>query len=232
MSADPGLPAVSDPASHRHPGALAGIASATLAVALMAGCASVTPGTPDGLTSVPMGTVTAYHRKSSGSLGTFDGQVVWTHAPGTWQGRQVIAFGAPQAGVSLHDPVTFAVVALTRPDGQPVMSYDPPIAYDWPLVVGKTWESRHTALMAATGQKVDLRYRWRVAAVEDVTVPAGTFRAYRLEWSDNHGESEVRWIDPGAGIAAVKRHVERPASHPLGAGVLDAELLSVQRPKP
>ena len=32
------------------------------------------------------------------------------------------------------------------------------------------------------------------------------------------------------GIATIKRHVERPSTHPQGAGVLDAELLSVVLP--
>ena len=45
------------------------------------------------------------------------------------------------------------------------------------------------------------------------------------------GESEVRWVSPADGIPTLKRHVERPASHPQGAGVLDAELLSRVPPK-
>ena len=34
------------------------------------------------------------------------------------------------------------------------------------------------------------------------------------------------WLSPMEGRATIKRHVERPASHARGAGVLDAVLLS------
>jgi hypothetical protein len=37
-------------------------------------------------------------------------------------------------------------------------------------------------------------------------------------------------VAPADGISPIKRHVERPASHPQGAGVLDAELLSSVQP--
>ena len=60
----------------------------------------------------------------------------------------------------------------------------------------------------------------------DVTVPAGTFKAFKLHWTNNLGETEVRWVSPADGIPTVKRRVERPASHPQGAGVLEADLLS------
>lgn len=46
----------------------------------------------------------------------------------------------------------------------------------------------------------------------------------------NQNEFETRWVAPHDGLATVKRHVERPASHPQGAGVLDAELLSSVKP--
>jgi len=67
---------------------------------------------------------------------------------------------------------------------------------------------------------------FKVSAFEKVTVPAGTFNAYRIEWVSSQGERETRWVAPADGIATVKRHVERVASHPQGPGVLDAELLS------
>jgi hypothetical protein len=199
-------------------------ATATLAAAL-GGCATAPP-TAQRMDMPPMGTVTTYHRVSSGSLGAFDGQVVWTHAPATWEGKPVIAFGAPQAGVALHDPVSFAHVASLTPSGKPYVSYDPPIDYAWPLTVGKAWRSANTVTVHATGQKTAVTTDFKVTAFEKVTVPAGTFNAYRIEWVTSQGESETRWVAPAEGIATVKRHVERVASHPQGPGVLDAELLS------
>ncbi|MDO9132450.1 hypothetical protein [Hydrogenophaga sp.] len=203
--------------------ALSALAGFTLLA--VTGCATPPP-VAERMEMSPMGTVTTYHRKSSGSLGTFDGQVVWTHAPATWQGKPVISFGALQAGVALHDPVSFALVATISPDGKPFMAFDPPIDYAWPLSVGQTWSSQYTVTLHASGAKVPLKRDFKVEAIEDVTVPAGTFKTWRISWKDSTGETETRWISPALGIATVKRHVERPVTHAQGAGVLDAVLLS------
>ncbi|MDO9146833.1 MAG: hypothetical protein Q7U52_04070 [Hydrogenophaga sp.] len=201
------------------------LATAAAAMLLTAGCASTLP-TADKMQINPMGTVLTYHRKSSGSLGNFDGQVVWTQAPATWQGKPVISSGAPQAGVGLHDPVSFGLMANLNPAGQPLMSFEPPIDYPWPLQVGKTWTVNHTVTLYPSGNKLPLKVDGKVESFGDVTVPAGTFRAFKLVWSINQNEFETRWIAPNNGLATIKRHVERPASHPQGAGVLDAELIS------
>ncbi|MDP1684091.1 hypothetical protein [Hydrogenophaga sp.] len=203
--------------------ALSALAGFTLLA--VTGCATPPP-VAERMEMSPMGTVTTYHRKSSGSLGTFDGQVVWTHAPATWQGKPVISFGAPQAGVALHDPVSFGMLATLHPDGRPAMSFDPPLDYAWPLTVGQTWSSQYTVTLHASGAKVPLKRDFKVEAIEDVTVPAGTFKTWKISWKDSTGETETRWISPAQGIATVKRHVERPATHAQGAGVLDAVLLS------
>ena len=201
------------------------LALASAALLLSAGCAS-TPPTAEKMQINPMGTVLTYHRKSSGSLGNFDGQVVWTQTPATWQGKPIISSGAPQAGMGLHDPATFGLVANLNPAGQPLMSFEPPIDYPWPLQVGKTWTGNHTVTLYPSGNKLPLKVEGKVESYGDVTVPAGTFKAFKLVWSMNQNEFETRWMDPNNGLATIKRHVERPASHPQGAGVLDAELLS------
>jgi hypothetical protein len=199
--------------------------AAASAVLLAAGCATAPP-VAEGFMDVPMGTVTTYHRKSSGSLGSYDGKVVWTYSPATWAGKAVIAFGAPQAGVSLHEPRDFWMVAQLQANGKPVMSYDPPIGYQWPLQVGKQWTSKHMVTLHDSGRVVPLSIDWKVESWGDVTVPAGTFKAYKLVWTNSQGEVETRWANPQEGLMTIKRHVERPASHPQGPGVLDAELLS------
>jgi len=198
-------------------------------ISLLAACATPPPAAQR-MNIPPMGTVSTYHRISSGSFGDYDGKVVWTFAPSTWEGKPVIAFGAPQAGVSLHDPVSFAQVASLTPAGKPYVSYDPPLDYAWPLTVGKTWRSVNTVTVQATGQKTSVTTDFKVAAFEKITVPAGTINAYRLEWVNSQGESETRWVAPTEGILTVKRHVVRAASHPQGPGVLDAELLSQVMP--
>ncbi len=201
------------------------LATAVAALLLTTGCAN-TPPITDKMQINPMGTVLTYHRKSSGSLGNFDGPVVWTQSPATWQGKPVLASGAPQAGVGIHDLNSMAMIANLTPAGQPIMSFEPPIDYPWPLEVGKTWSAQHTVTLYPSGNKVPLKIDGKVESWGDVTVPAGTYKAFKLVWRNNLGEMETRWINPAEGLATIKRHVERPATHPQGAGVLDADLLS------
>ena len=202
---------------------LAGAAAA--AGLLTTGCTTPPP-TAEKFASLPTGTVHTYHRRSSGSLGNFDGQVAWTTGPSTWEGRAVVASSAPQVLTTLHDPVTLAMLATRSPAGQTLMVYNPPMDYQWPLEVGKTWSSQHSVTMVPAGRTVTVKIDWKVVSYGEVTVPAGTFKAWQLSWADNFGETETRWVSPAEGIATIRRHVERPASHPQGAGVLDAELIS------
>lgn len=112
------------------------------------------------------------------------------------------------------------------PAGKPTLSFEPPIDYQWPLQVGKAWTAENTVTVHPAGNPVKTRTDYRVESWGDVTVPAGTFKAFKLRWTNNLGETEVRWVSPANGLSTVKRHVERPATHPQGAGVLDAELLT------
>ncbi|HJV68445.1 hypothetical protein [Ideonella sp.] len=199
------------------------------AVLLSAGGCATSPPTPpiaEKMTRMPMGSVVTYHRKSSGSLGDYDGQVVWTLSTRTWQGREVVASTAPGVGATLSDPASLALLAFLDAKGSTVTSYDPPMAYQWPLQVGKAWSSQYMMTVPASGRAIPLKIDWKVEAWEDVTVPAGTFKAYRLSWINSLGEAETRWVSPATGIDPIKRHVERSAMHPQGPGVLDAELLS------
>lgn len=175
--------------------------------------------------ATPAGTVMTFHRKSSGSLGTFDGPVVWTISHGTWEGRPAV-FQSGRLGGTAFDPKNHAVMANLDPEGKATMVFDPPVGYQWPLQAGKTWTSKHTVTMPATGRSMPLEVNWKVEAWEDVTVPAGTFKAFKVVTTNNFGEVETRWTAPAAGIPTAKRLVARPASHPQGAGGLEAVLLS------
>jgi hypothetical protein len=65
-----------------------------------------------------------------------------------------------------------------------------------------------------------------VEAFEEVTVPAGTFKAFRVRASNNMGEQSVNWLSPELGLF-VKGRTERTAEHPAGAGVREMELKTV-----
>ena len=199
-------------------------AATTLVAALWAGPGFAQP-VVESPAATPAGTVMTFHRKSSGSLGTYDGSVVWTISHGAWEGRPAVIQMARLGGAAF-DPKTHANMANLDAEGKASMVFDPPVGYQWPLQVGKTWTSKHTATTPATGRSVPLEVSWKVEALEDVTVPAGTFKAFKVVTTNNFGEVETRWTAPAAGIVLAKRLVSRPATHPQGAGELEAVLLS------
>jgi hypothetical protein len=66
---------------------------------------------------------------------------------------------------------------------------------------------------------------------KDVTVPAGTFKTYRILITDNFGQVDRYWISPETGIPTIKRTQMRAPTHPQGAGKLEGELISLTAPK-
>ena len=56
--------------------------------------------------------------------------------------------------------------------------------YSWPLYVGKNWRESTTWVDNISNTKGTFTIDWTVAAWEEVTVPAGTFMAYRVERGD------------------------------------------------
>jgi hypothetical protein len=197
----------------------------------MTGCATPPPD-PGVWVSSPTGTVFTYLRRTTGSYGTGEFQVVWTvGAERTWEGRRVVPNVSPQAGTTLYDAVGDGLVAQLSTAGQPVFSFDPPIALQLPLAVGKTWSSKHTMTLYAQQAKVPVEVAFKVEALEDVAVPAGTYKAFRVVMIDSFGEVDTRWWVPSQGGLLVKRVADRPAKHPQGAGRLEGQLLSTTAPK-
>lgn len=197
--------------------------------ALFQGCAT-SPPVAERFVSVQYGTVSEYHRKSSGSYGNFDDRVTWDHKPGSWQGQAAMLAVSPQAGAQLYDSKTHGLVAMLGRDGKPVVSYDPPIAYRWPMKVGDSWSSQHKVTFHASGKTTPLTLNHKVEAYDKVTVPAGSFNAYLVVSTDSNGEVQRVWIAPADSISVVKRTLDRPATHPQGAGHLEGELLSRKLP--
>ena len=79
------------------------------------------------------------------------------------------------------------------------------------LAVGKRWRSAYTN--TRSGQVGNAFYDFRVVGLEDVTVPAGTFKTYKVEGVGMSGEgylSQVRWIDPATMISVRYDLVFRP----------------------
>ena len=137
---------------------------------------------------------------------------------------------SPQAGTMVYERKNKGLAAMLGRNSQPVVSYEPPLAYRWPMQVGDSWTSEHKVTFLANGRTVPLTLNYKVEAYDQVTVPAGSFNAYLVVSTDSNGEVQRVWIAPADGLSVVKRTLDRPATHPQGAGHLEGELLSRKLP--
>lgn len=78
----------------------------------------------------------------------------------------------------------------------PALSYAPAYsAYMFPLEVGKTWRGETVASDPASGRKIPLKIRAKVAGRERIKVPAGEFDTFRIERLVYAGDAEW-WRSP------------------------------------
>jgi len=192
----------------------------------------------------PMGTEIVVERTASGSYGpaggTFGGpagRIAWKLERREWKGVSVVAAVSSEDKTPLFDVTSGAAIAVLDTTGRLIWTYDPPLESGrWPLEVGKSWttEVRMTEESFASRPVVPLRFSVRVEAYEDVTVPAGTFKAYRVVSTTPLGTMSTHWMAPSAGLIAyfaVKGIEERPPSNLLGAGRREWTLLAVNPPR-
>ena len=102
---------------------------------------------------------------------------------------------------------------MERVDGAVETRGTPPDhRFDWPLAVGKEWDATYTLENLIERTTETRPWRYRVDAVEAVTVPAGTFYAFHLTGKDLTGRL-VReyWYAPD-----VKGLVKQRVFHPYG----------------
>lgn len=200
----------------------AGIVSAALAATLVAsGCGLMAP-KADHYVPPPVGSAWVSAERTTGSYGSGSAQITTTRGERMWHGQQVITYETPQSRL------------LSRPDGhwigiykgdEPLITWDPPLTWDWPLEVGKTWTYSHRITIHAAKRTIPYQYTQKVEAYEDVTVPAGTFKAFRLSASNTLGEENTIWFSPELGIF-VKQSYRRLANSAQGPGTREVELVS------
>lgn len=174
------------------------------------------------------GTTWVYAVRNTGSYGNVNAEQT-SRAVGErmWQGRKVYASENTTTGISfLRDPDTGRWIANARGD-TPLASVEPPLGWDRPVEVGKTWTRNHRFTNHANKTTTDFVGTWKVEAYEDMTVRAGTFKAYKIVHSDNIGGEGVTWWNPEMDMW-VKQTNRRTAKHPAGPGTNEVEL--VQRP--
>jgi hypothetical protein len=138
------------------------------------------------------------------------------------EGAEMVTFVGPAGGV------------LARPSGHWVnmfagdkvfMSWNPPIGWDWPLEVGKTWTKKYEATNHMNKRTISYDSTQTVEAHEEIIVPAGTFKTFRVSTRTSMGDENVVWFSPELGIW-VKAQMRRSAAHPAGAGTRDDVLHS------
>jgi len=198
------------------------VANASIAIALLSGgCAMAPKAIPEFAATGSSWTV---NYRATGSFGSVSDQRTAVVLPNRiWQGRAVRALEGKNF-TTLSDPATGAWIAQVR-GTSPIISWDPALGYEWPMTVGKTWKSKHRVMVHATNQTIDIESRWMVESYGDVTVPAGTFKAFKVTYSDNIGNEAVHWWSPQVQGNAKTRTV-RTSKHRAGAGTIDTELVS------
>jgi hypothetical protein len=196
-----------------------------LCAALVAGCAGGPP-RAERYIAPPVGSSWKVQISSSGSFGNADKveqQVSMRDV--VVEGKPYHRFDAGSGANLMNDSV--GVFMVLGPGDRPLMRYDPPLGYEFPLEVGKTW-TQDIALTVGGTTKVPMKAQWKVEAYEDVTVPAGTFKAWRVSFTDNFGFKQTTWSLPETVGTYAKRVSERPATHPQGgAGTQVIELVTL-----
>lgn len=200
-----------------HAARLAGLA------AIIGGCAAPEPQVAD-WTPAPLGATWEVAQRNTGSYGK-DAQFKVTRGDTTWQGAPAISMRTSQGSAIVARPSDGKWLAILGPDGKPVMSFDPPVGWELPLHVGKSWTTRHRVTVGATGATLDYVQPCKVEAFEKVTVRAGTFDAYRVHCNPSSGNDDTYWSSPGIG-PFVKTRLIRPPGSPSGQGTQESELVS------
>jgi hypothetical protein len=188
---------------------------------LAAGCASPPP-VAERYVAPKVGTTWEYRVTSTGSFGNGTVNAPMRVVETTLDGRKLLRFESPAGATLQTDKVD--VVAVLDPAGRTVMRYDPPLSYEWPLEVGRAWTGEYV-VTTASGARMPMKASWKVEAVEDVTVSAGTFQAWRVSMTDSFGLRQTTWSVPEKMGVFARRVSERPAGHPQGAGTQVLELL-------
>ena len=206
----------------------AGIGFAVLLSVMFAvGCATTGPpffaAKADNPGPHPAGSTWTTERRDSGSFGSGTVRLT-TKSLGeqTWQGRKVNALEGPE-GTLLQELPSLKWVAFVK-GTTPLVSWDPPLGWSYPIWVGKTWTESYRVTNHGSGKTSNLEIRWNVEAKEKIKVPAGTFKVFRITSSSGDTET-INWWSPEVGTF-VKSKSQRTAKHPMGPGVRETELIS------
>ena len=138
------------------------------------------------------------------------------------------------AGPDREIHLTRDLFPATVVKGARSLTFSPPPRLPWPLEVGKA----ETGVGVVAGWGYGLRYDVRVEAYEDVPVPAGTFKAFRVSIDGSHAGSKDHRLVLTTWYAPELRQFVKTESRVLGdlkiritdQGLQDFELVALDRP--
>jgi len=141
---------------------------------------------------------------------------------------------AADGGREVHLTRDLGVAKVAR-GGKTLLELEPPPVLAWPLELGQwgvSWLTLKT-LDPQYGQSL-ARLSWRVEAYEDVRVPAGTFKAYRivqvLEPRFLAASPQARWIELAFWYAPAVQQIVRADGNDLTG--LAFQAIALDRPGP
>jgi hypothetical protein len=170
----------------------------------------------------PFGSTYTLAQTNTGSYGSWTGQLAVKVTERMWEGRQMIAF-VTQRGTTLAN-TEGGWSTILGPNDTPILSWDPPLGYNWPLEVGKTWTKSYRVTIHPRNQTIPFETTFKVESYEDVTVPAGTFKVFKISNSTTVSTEGIQWFSPELGVF-VKQSQKRAANAPLGLGTNEEELV-------
>lgn len=195
-----------------------------LAVALLTSACSALGPRAERWTPPPLGASWQVLHSNTGSYGP-SALVRFTREEGMWEGEPVIALRESTGNAFLIGPDGHWR-AIVGPMGRTIIRWNPPLGFEYPLTVGKSWVKHAEMMIGESRLAVTYDRACKVEAHEKVAVRAGVFEAFKIGCTSTLGEEETYWINPDMGLF-IKMQARRSERNPLGAGTHASELVSL-----
>jgi len=205
-------------------------------IAFLGGCATMAIEPPGGAVKAEMGFPppgTEWRMKIVDHEGAVETRAFAVLEESVYQGKQVYRT-TDGDDIGIFDKATGNLIAaLQGKDLKELFVYSPhEETFSWPLWVGKQWRASPTAYDRVKGRSWSpIEDFWKVEAYEDVTVPAGTYKAFRLRSTPgkNSRANHTIWYAPEIKLI-VKEVAERTWGHYRGPGKFVSELIEYLAP--
>jgi hypothetical protein len=147
---------------------------------------------------------------------------------GAYEGKPVYRL-SDGTEIRIFDRATRNFVATVRDGKERIAASPHDGTLSSPLWVGKSWRSTYTLHSRDRGRSDTVGVSWRAETYEEVTVPAGTFKAFKLVSTPgvNNASYYTVWYAPDPGLV-VKQIYESP-QHFMGPGKFTTELMELMR---